>query len=146
MIICIQVDINLLSNLQKDYPWPKPDHCPNCNNPKLWGHGFVDALLDCEKFPVPLKRYRCPNCGCVIKLKPKGYFNRFRATIETIRKSITSLATTGKYISGIAYQRQYHWFTALIRHATARYTLSPNLIQVFEKLIAGGKIPVCRTI
>ena len=146
MIMSIPVDFNLLLNLKKNYPWPRPDHCSNCNNPNLWGHGFVDTFFDCEKFALPLKRYRCPNCGNVIKLKPQGYFNRFHATIDTIRESISSLAITGKYITGITYQRQYRWLTALIRHATARYKLCANLTQVFEKMIAGGKIPVCRTI
>jgi len=146
MIMSIVVDIKRLVELKKDYPWPKPDHCTDCKNPNLWGHGFVDAYLDCEKEALPLKRYRCNNCGTVIKLKPQGYFNRFHATIDTIRKSIISLATSGKYIPGVNYQRQYLWFTALIRQATARYKLCPNLIHIFEKMIADGKIPVCRTI
>jgi len=146
MIMSIPVDIKRLVKLKKNYPWSKPDHCSNCKNPTLWGHGFVDAFFDCEKNALPLKRYRCPNCGNVIKLKPQGYFNRFHATIDTIRKSISSVYTTGKYIAGVSYQRQYRWFTALIRHATARYKLCVNLAQVFEKMIAGGKIPVCRTI
>jgi len=146
MIMSIPVDIKRLLKLKKDYPWPKPDQCSNCKNPNLWGHGFVDAFFDCEKDALPLKRYRCPNCNSVIKLKPEGYFSRFHATIDTIRKSITSLATTGKYIPGVSYQRQYRWLTALIRHATARYKLCANLAQVFDKLIACSKIPVCRTI
>ena len=103
MIMSIPVDIKRLVELKRDYPWSKPDHCTNCKNPNLWGHGFVDAFFDCEKVALPLKRYRCPNCGKVIKLKPQGYFNRFHATIDTIRKSITSLATTGKYIPGVSY-------------------------------------------
>jgi len=146
MIMSIPVDIKRLVKLKKGYPWSKPDHCTNCKNPNLWGHGFVDAFFDCEKDPLPLKRYRCPNCGNVIKLKPQGYFNRFHATIDTIRESISSLAATGKYITGVTYQRQYRWLNALIRHATARYKLCANLAQVFEKMIAGSKIPVCRTI
>ena len=92
----IPVDIKRLLKLKKDYPWPKPDQCSNCKNPNLWGHGFVDAFFDCEKDALPLKRYRCPNCNSVIKLKPEGYFSRFHATIDTIRKSITSLADHGK--------------------------------------------------
>jgi hypothetical protein len=142
----IPVDFNRLLKLKKDYPWPRPDRCANCNNPNLWGHGFVDAFFDCEQFALPLKRYRCPNCGTVIKLKPEGYFKRFRATIDTIQKSISSLASAGKYIAGVTYQRQYLWYSALVRHATARFRLCANLNQVFEKMIAGGKIPVCRTV
>jgi len=35
----------------------------------LWGHGFADAVFDGYKQPLPLKLYRCPDCGCVIRLR-----------------------------------------------------------------------------
>lgn len=30
----------------RDFPWPKPEHCPNCKGNRLWGHGLVEALFD----------------------------------------------------------------------------------------------------
>lgn len=146
MIISIPVDLNRLFVLLKKFSWPRPDQCPKCHNPKLWGHGFVDACFDAIDFVVPLKRYRCCNCGCIIKLKPEGYFKRFQARIETIRKSIHSLVKTQKPIADISRQRQRHWFVALKRKAAARLALGQDLNQAFELLIAMGVIPVSRSI
>lgn len=146
MIISIPVDINLLLNLMRNYVWPRPDFCPECNNPKLWGHGFTDSLFDFAKKAIPLKRYRCPNCGCVIKLRPQGYFKRFQAPVDTIRSSIDNILTVGKAIRGISRQRQRHWLVALHRKAAAVFGLKADLKQAFEKLIAHDVIPVSRAI
>jgi hypothetical protein len=146
MIISVPVDINLLLDLLRKFPWPRPDCCPECNNPKLWGHGFADSLFDFAKKTIPLKRYICPNCGCVIKLRPQGYFKRFQASIDTIRNCIDSISVTGKTIKDIARQRQRHWFVALQRKVAAVFGLNVDLKQAFEKLIASGIIPVSRAI
>ena len=145
VIISVPIDINLLLNLLREFPWPRPDCCPKCNNPKLWGHGFVDSLFDFAKKAIPVKRYICPNCGCVIKLRPEGYFKCFQASIDTIRSSIDSISTTAKTIKDITRQRQRHWFVALKRKAAAVFGLNADLKQAFEKLIAGGIIPVSRS-
>jgi len=146
MIISVPVDINLLLDLLRKFPWPRPDSCPECNNPKLWGHGFADCLFDFANKTIPLKRYICPNCGCVIKLRPEGYFKRFQASIDTIRNCIDSISATGKTIKNIARQRQRHWYVALKRKAAAAFGINAGLKQAFEKLIAGGVIPVSRII
>jgi hypothetical protein len=142
----VPVDISLLLTLMKDYAWPRPGCCPKCKSQKVWGHGFAYCLFDFSNEPIPLRRYRCPNCRCVIKLRPKGYFSRFQASIETIRSSIDSIVSTGKAIKGIFRQRQYHWFAALKKRAVALFGLGADLKQAFESLVAEGVIPVSRAI
>ena len=142
MIMSVPVDINLLLKLLKDHVWPRPDCCPKCGNSKVWGHGFVNSSFDFSRETVPLKRYRCPNCGCVIRLRPEGYFNRFQASVDTIRRSIHSVVATGKAIKDISRQRQRHWFSSLERRASALLGMGADLIQAFEKLIADGVVPV----
>lgn len=144
MIMSVSVDINLLLKLLRKFPWPRPECCSECNNPKLWGHGFVDSLFDFSKKPIPVKRYICPNCGCVIKLRPEGYFKQFQASIDTIRSSLDSILSTDKAIKDITRQRRRHWFVALKRKAAAAFGLNADLKQAFEKLIADGIIPVSR--
>lgn len=146
MIVSVPVDINLLLKLKENYAWPRPDRCPGCNHFKVWGHGFAYCCFDFSTDPIPIKRYRCPNCGCVIRLRPEGYFNRFQASVDTIRKCIDSIVTTGKAIKGICRQRQYHWFAALKKRAVALFGLGADLKQAFESLIAEGVIPVSRVI
>lgn len=82
----------------------------------------------------------------MIKLRPEGHFKRFQASIDTIRCSIDSISTTGKIIKDITRQRQRHWYVALKRKAAAAFGINADLKQAFEKLIAGGIIPVSRII
>ena len=88
MVIFSAVKLKELFEKERDYPWQKPERCPCCNDIRLWGHGFTDAIFDGYEQPLLIKLYRCPDCGCVIRLRPKGYFKRFQASIETIRRWI----------------------------------------------------------
>ena len=142
----VSVDINLLLKLLRKFPWPRPDCCSECNNPKLWGHGFVDSLFDFSKKAIPVKRYICPNCGCVIKLRPKGISNGFKPRLTRFAIASIPYRVTGKTIKDIARQRRRHWFVALKRKVAAAFGLNADLKQAFEKLIAGGIIPVSRSI
>ena len=99
MIIFSAVKLKDLFAKERDYPWQKPNSCPCCNSCRLWGHGFAPAIFDGFIRPLLLKLYRCPDCGCVIRLRPKGYFKRFQASIEVIRSSIVCKATTNRWIS-----------------------------------------------
>ena len=87
MIIFFSAVLNEIHLLGREYPWPKPDACPRCNGYRFWGHGFVLACFDGFSHPLCLKRYRCPDCRCVVRLRPKGYFKRFQASIATIRST-----------------------------------------------------------
>ena len=132
----------------RDFPWPKPDMCPRCKAHKLWGHGFVTALFDGYNQPLFLKRYRCPVCKCVIRLRPRGYFKRFQASVETIRSSISHRLKTGRWPPGLPHTRQGHWLRALRRKAAAflNNTWDHGLLKAFDYLVEHGHIPVSRSI
>lgn len=106
----------------------------------------MDACFDGIDAAVPLKRYRCCNCRCIIKLRPVGYFKRFQAPIETIRTGIDSMVSTGKTLCNISRQRQRHWLVALKKKAAAVFGLGADLKAAFEELIDLGIIPVSRSI
>ena len=72
MIIFSAVKLKDLFKKERNYPWQKPDSCPCCNSCRLWGHGFAEAIFDGFIRPLLLKLYRCPDCGCVIRLRPKA--------------------------------------------------------------------------
>lgn len=148
MVIFFSVRLKKLFELGRDYPWPKPDSCPRCSSCRLWGHGYVLAYFDGYDQSFTLKRYRCPDCGCVIRLRPKGYFRRFQASIVSIRSSIISKAGCGRWIGGIERTRQRHWFTALLRKIRAHLTdsWSQGFEAGFDHLWRIGQIPVSRTI
>jgi hypothetical protein len=77
MILFSAVKLKELFKKERKYPWQKPNSCPRCNTCRLRGHGFAAANFDGYQCSLLLKLYRCPDCGCVIRPRPKGYFYRF---------------------------------------------------------------------
>ena len=69
MVIFVSVKLKELFKKQRQYPWTRPESCPRCNDYKVWGHGYAQAIFDGYKQPLLLKLYRCPVCGCVIRLE-----------------------------------------------------------------------------
>ncbi|MEE8400412.1 MAG: hypothetical protein V3S89_15480 [Desulfobacterales bacterium] len=148
MVISFSVGLKKLFELGRDYPWPRPDRCPRCSSYRLWGHGFVSAYFDGYDQPFALKRYRCPDCRCVIRMRPAGYFKRFQASIASIRSSIVSKAGRNQWIGGIGRERQHHWFRSLCRKIKAYLTdaWSKGVVAGFDRLWKMGQIPVSRAI
>jgi hypothetical protein len=148
LILFISAKIKDIFELGRKYPWPRPEICLRCNESKVWGHGFTTAYFDGFDSAVILKRYRCPVCGCIIRLRPKGYFHRFQASIETIRSKLSHRLKKGRWPPGLSRSRQAHWLRALRRKAEAYLTQSfkGTLIEAFDHLLFQGKIPVSRSI
>jgi len=148
MVIFSAVKLNDLFKKERDYPWQKPEKCPCCKSNRLWGHGFADAIFDGYKQPLLLKLYRCPECSCVIRLRPEGYFKRFQAPVETIRSSITGKSATNRWLPGISRSRQCHWFRSLHKRIKAYLTdtWQQGVVAGFDYLLQLGQIPVSRTI
>jgi len=148
MIIFVSVKLKELFKKERDYPWPRPESCPRCNDYKVWGHGYAQANFDGYKEPLLLKLYRCPVCGCVIRLRPAGYFKRFQAEVKTIRSSIFQKEKHNKWLSGISCTRQRHWFIALQRRVKAYLsdTWAQGLLKAFDNFMAQGQVPVTRSI
>ena len=148
MVIFFPVILKQLFHLGRLYPWPKPDHCPRCGSHRLWGHGFVEAFFDGFDQSLLLRRYRCPDCGCVIRLRPQGYFKRFQSSIATIRSSIEQKVKAGRWLAGLSRTRQRHWFRSLVKRIKAYLTDTWDLGVVvgFDHLLRKGQTPVSRAI
>ena len=148
MIIFFPVILKSLFEKGRDYPWLRPEKCPHCNNYKVWGHGFVGGLFDGFRQPLLLRRNRCPDCGCIIRCRPAGYFKRFQASIETIRCSISSKTEKGRWLPGISCSRLTHWWRALKRRMAAFLGNTWNLgvLEGFDYLLAQGQTPASRSI
>ena len=148
MILSVVVGLKEIYEKGRDYLWPRPEVCPRCKARRPWGHGFVMAYFDGFASGLLLRRYRCPHCGCVIRLKPRGFFDRFQSPVETIRVAISGLVQREPSHSGVSRTRKAHWLKALKRKATA-YFGDPSrdcLLAAFDRLIEMGKIPVSRAI
>ena len=148
MIIEVTVELNEIFEKGCDYPWEKPEVCPRCDIPRIWGHGFVPAYFDPIKECLYIRRYRCPECGCIIRMKPIGFFKRFRAPIEFIRSSLFHRLTFRRWISNFSQSRQRHWMFNLKRQSLAHLGVEglQKLLNSFELLIQRDLIPVSRGI
>ena len=148
MVIFSAVKLKELFKKERDYPWTKPVGCPCCKSHRLWGHGFAEAIFDGYKQPLLLKLYRCPDCGCITRLRPKGYFKHFQAPVETIRSSIACKSTANRWLSGISRSRQRHWFSALCKRIKSYLTntWSQGIVSGFDHLLQLGQTPVSRSI
>ena len=148
MIIFVKVKLKKLLKKKRNYPWPRPESCPRCCDYKVWGHGYAHAIFDGYKEPLLLKLYRCPVCGCVIRLRPSGYFKRFQAKIKTIRSCISHKEKHNKWLSAIPPTRQRHWLRALQRRIKAYLgdTWAQGLLKAFDHFMTLGHVPVARSI
>jgi hypothetical protein len=148
MIIFFPVCLNTIHALGRDYSWPRPDVCPCCMSPGLWGHGFVEAYFDGFANPVLLRRYRCRFCKSVHRLRPAGYFSRFQASIAQIRRSISYYLKFDRPPPEVCRVRFRHWFKGLKRKVSAYFgdSFDKGLLEGFTRLADMGITPVSRSI
>ena len=55
MVIFVSVKLKELFKKERDYPWTRPESCPRCNDYKVWGHGYAQAIFDGYNEPLLLK-------------------------------------------------------------------------------------------
>jgi len=144
MILFVDVDLKKLFLLGRNFSWKKPAICPHCRQSHLWGHGFCDTLFEGYPAALPLRRFLCPLCGCVIKCRPKGYFSRFQSCIDTIKSRLTQRIATGRWPSAGHGARGRHWLCALKRKVLVYLGLQWRrcLIAGFDRLWQLAIVPV----
>ncbi len=144
MIIECNVSIKEILEKGKAFPWIKLEECPCCADTVLWGHGFVLCYFSFISSGIYLKRYRCPNCKSVIKLKPAGFFNNFRTPVKLIKKCLKNRINKKKIINSTSRSLQDYWLRNLKKNVRAvlgeKWT--DRLFEGFEELIAEGIVPV----
>ena len=148
MILQVTANLKEIEEKGRNYQWDRPRVCLRCRGNHLWGHGYVESWFDGCVRALLLRRYRCPECGCVIKLKPRGFFRRFQAKKETIRFDIITRLKTGKWPPGCSSARCRHWLRALKRQTMAHLGIEwmGHLSKAFDRLTEMGKVPVSRAI
>lgn len=147
MIIFVQVNLKKILNMKRHFPWPRPEICPCCKAHKVWGHGFLLAYFDEIHSGILIRRWRCPNCSTVIRMRPSGYFPRFQASISTIRLSIKTKAIKKKWLPVPDRTRQQHWFRGLVRKAKAFLgdLWEDDPVKAFDYFMSRKMIPVTRS-
>ena len=144
----VEIDVKSLAQSGRAFPWPKPEVCLGCGGVRLWGHGFVEAWFDGYDAPLSLRRYRCPDCRLVIRLRPAAYWRRFRASIEVIRTALLQRLRHGRWPPGLHTSRARHWMCGLRRQVAAHLGMRwrQRLDEGFERLDTRGICPVSRSV
>jgi len=147
LILQVAVCVKMIFEMGREFPWPRPSRCPRCKG-RVWGHGFVPACFDGFMEPLWLRRYRCPDCGVVMRMRPEGYFSRFQTSVAVIRDRLSHRVRTGRWPPGLSHRRQGHWMRALKRRVLAYLgeTWMDRLMEGFELFLARSQIPVSRSI
>ena len=149
MITFLVLDLNRIARSSRDYPWPEPGGCARCHHPKLWGHGFVRMIFDGFGQALEMRRYRCPKCGCIVRVRPSGYLPHHQSPVVTIRAALSCRIRTGRWPPGYVTNRARHWLASLKRHAVAVWGIMPgidDLMVAFDRLVAMGRVPVSRAV
>ena len=110
MIVYRTAEVKQVVTKGKKYRWERPGQCGKCNHRILWGHGHVERYFDGLVEAIWIKRWRCPLCGAVHTMRPKGYFKGFQAGCAVIVRSLKSKLAPGRWLNQISRQRQQYWW------------------------------------
>jgi predicted RNA-binding Zn-ribbon protein involved in translation (DUF1610 family) len=149
LILFVEVCVKTLVELGRKYPWEKPERCPKCGGVRVWGHGYVPAYFDeAGSQSVYLKRYRCPQCGVVIRLRPSGYWRRIQAAVAAVRQCVLDRLEKGRWPPGSNPARQRHWLRALKRQVRTHLGMSyaEQIAEGFAELLRRGVCAVSRAV
>jgi hypothetical protein len=145
LVLSVQASVKEIARLGKAFPWEKPFLCPSCQTGHLWWHGFVLAYFSCLAAPVFLRRLFCPACRCVHRLRPQGYWKRYRSEIAEIRSAIAHRETRQRWRSDLPRSRQRLWWRRLRRAVLLFLGIHwrLGLTAGFDRLLDLAIIPVC---
>lgn len=149
LILFMNLCVKTLVELGRNYPWQRPERCPRCSGARVWGHGFVLAYFDPAGAQcVFLKRYRCPQCRAVIRVRPSGYWKRIQASIAAVRQCIMDRLKTGRWPVQSHPARQRHWLRALKQSVRVHLGMSwaERWEEGFEELLRRGICAVSRSV
>lgn len=145
LVLFVDVDVNQIASLGKDFPWTKPSCCPHCRQP-LWWHGFVPAYFSPLVDAVFVRRLRCSCCHSVHRLKPSGYWCRFRSPNTDIFRCIEHRSKRGRWQVDLPRPRQRQWWRRLQRMSVAVLGLAfVDPAEAFQRLVSRGFMPVSRS-
>lgn len=149
LILFVEVCVKRLVEQGRKYHWQRPEQCPKCKGVRVWGHGYVEAYFDeAGSQSVFLKRYRCSQCGVVMRLRPLGYWRRIQATVTAVQQCVLHRVEKGRWPPGCNSARGRHWLRALKRQVRARLGMSyaERIAEGFFELISRGVCAVSRAV
>ena len=144
MLHFVEVNLKDVFDKGRNFQWPRPSSCPRCQHNNVWGHGFVERLFDLFPSPLPVKRFRCNNCGCIICCRPSTHFDRIQSSRKSIKDKLKHRLTCGRWPPKTPTNRMRHWLQNLKRKVLSRLGIMKDsyLLAAYDKLLLQGHIPV----
>jgi len=118
LLLHFTVDVKVLCDRGKEFPWLKPSRCPRCGGIRLWGHGFAPRYFEGFSEFLWIKRFRCPDCFAVHTCRPLGFLRGFRYSAGVIRSSLLNKVTESGWVRGVVRQNQQYWYHCLRKWAS----------------------------
>ena len=146
LVISVDILVNQIALLGKNFPWRKPSCCPRCGS-GLWWHGFVLAWFEPLDQAVFIRRLRCPACHSVHRLRPRSYWPRCRSPIEVVKSVLGHRHLKLSWLDNIPLPRQKIWWHRFRRHAASLIGINWQVLpDPFMVLTDWGRMPVSSTI
>ena len=127
MILSCNASLGEVEQLQKKYPWGRPNECPRCQGKKIWGHGYVQRYFNSLKEGLFLKRWRCPKCSLILTCRPQSHWRRFQESISNIFVAIMFKIQGSRWPPWVPRQRGGYWLGKLIENARKNELIKNNL-------------------
>jgi hypothetical protein len=142
LVLHVAVDVQMLMELGKKYPWPRPARCLSCRSSRLWGHGYVRRYFEGFVHPLWIRRLRCSDCRTVYTLRPDLFYRGFRYSILTILSSLASKISDLRWLPSIPRQNQQYWYRGLKFQAQRLRNVPFPDGDTVKGIILSGFIPV----
>ena len=146
MVLQVAVNVKILFELGKEYPWPRPKRCLSCNSPRVWGHGYVQRYFEGYTQPLWVKRFRCPDCHIVYTLRPDLFYPGFRYSLWTILSSLVTRIVHHRFMPCLPRQNQQYWYKGLLLQAQRLRNIPCPDMHTVKEIIFRGLIPVSHTL
>ena len=127
MILSVCAKLNEIHEQGCKFNWTKPDRCPRCNSARLWGHGYVPAYFDGFAEGLLLRRFRCPDCGCI--------FHRWQHmrswNLDSLQKCMSTAGFITYHATATSFLFNFQWLMKFLLYFFPRF--KKNLIYFGKK-------------
>ncbi len=136
LILHFAVNVKVLYEAGKKYPWPKPEVCPKCKGTRLWGHGYVPRYFEGYWEPLWVKRFRCPDCRAVHTCRPDVFFKRYRYPVIVVILCLLNKIVHGRWLRCIRRQNQLSWLRTVAKWNSQKQTVKIPSIEHLKRYLA----------
>jgi hypothetical protein len=142
LVLHFTVDVKVLFERGKGYPWPKPLQCPQCGSVRLWGHGFSTRYFEGFSEFLWVKRFRCCDCFAVHTCRPLGFLKGLRYCAEAVGSCLLKKITENRWVGGFVRQNQQYWYRCLRFWSSGRCNVSRPTIDSIALFFSEKLFPV----